>query len=713
MADSCSALLKCLGPVVIPGTKENDGPGNPGLEFPLPAGFPLTAEQLQEVTSAAVKHSLLPFLWSATPLPAGLFPRETGEAAELLREHVNQQLSNPEKQVQLFSEVKLQPVHAGQEEIAVAIETITNRVKKTEQELMAAGKKVTVLKTFRRKMEYLGSQPAALQLLAETAWFPQARLVQRVARALTVLTGKKRLGSAVAAIAARVVVTRSFKMDSDLESNVACQTSPAGSKAGVNNTVLPQLPVTLPFHSTDYRYRPVAFPLLENKYTFRYPSCEQLTLALRGKDSSFTLASTAALTAEARYEKLACAVNAGKKEAFQRGLSRTRSYLVDELPWAVTGRCIKDKVEQLEQNDLFSGYLEKSPLIEIKLSPRLLSKIRNGAELQQIMLVPPDSPANFPTCRLILKGTPYQLYHRDKTSPDVPSPEKGDIPVFPVIPLDGVDLDLLADFTRYDGIETGNLPLPVQRDLRELFSSACLSLDVNRLGSEQALVFGGWCHGQFYQLARDYQNALNAQFQRWASHLEVLDGETSRLNRRLARYRNKGHPVDTDWYRRRVKELRCVNRRKHELKKAAYLRAAETIYKLITETRPDFFFYEDLQGLSTRGKRGSFAKLLTWMLTRIDAVMELVENWCQASGVATRFKKLDARNTSSIHNRCGGRLLRGSGQWDNAPCKRCGQIINTHVNAAFNLIIRGLTRYLDLILSGLEFPPDQLPSLSA
>ncbi|MHA1449927.1 MAG: hypothetical protein ACTSP4_10955 [Candidatus Hodarchaeales archaeon] len=42
------------------------------------------------------------------------------------------------------------------------------------------------------------------------------------------------------------------------------------------------------------------------------------------------------------------------------------------------------------------------------------------------------------------------------------------------------------------------------------------------------------------------------------------------------------------------------------------------------------------------------------MLTRVDALMELVENWCRASGITIRFIKLDARNTSKYHRQCGG-----------------------------------------------------------
>jgi len=279
--------------------------------------------------------------------------------------------------------------------------------------------------------------------------------------------------------------------------------------------------------------------------------------------------------------------------------------------------------------------------------------------------------------------------------------------VFPRIPEKKADLTILDQFKPFkslaDLVNHGKpLPRTVQHQLQDIFTSSCLGMDVNRLGSDWALTFGGWCHGNFYSLAHGYQKDLNARFRQWAADIDVLEREISCLNRKLDRYRQKDHPLDTDWYRKRSKEHGCIHGKKRKLEAAAYLQAAEIIYTVIESTRPSYFFYEDLKGLSPRGKKGSFARLLTWMLTHNCSVLKLVESWCHASGIYTTFHEIDARNTSKFHVSCGGRLSRGLGQWDFAPCTRCHATVNTHENASFKLIMRGLARFL-------HFPLDHLP----
>ncbi len=57
-------------------------------------------------------------------------------------------------------------------------------------------------------------------------------------------------------------------------------------------------------------------------------------------------------------------------------------------------------------------------------------------------------------------------------------------------------------------------------------------------------------------------------------------------------------------------------------------------------------------------------------------------------------------HTSTLHYGCGGSLVRQPGQYDVAPCKKCGQQVNTHSNAAQNIAS----------LSGTLLPPDSFPS---
>lgn len=63
-----------------------------------------------------------------------------------------------------------------------------------------------------------------------------------------------------------------------------------------------------------------------------------------------------------------------------------------------------------------------------------------------------------------------------------------------------------------------------------------------------------------------------------------------------------------------------------------------------------------------------------------------------ATIISKRTVKLvlvDPRNTSRLHNNCGGTLNRGSTSYDYAPCKKCNAKVNTHINAAKNIVQKG------------------------
>ena len=51
-----------------------------------------------------------------------------------------------------------------------------------------------------------------------------------------------------------------------------------------------------------------------------------------------------------------------------------------------------------------------------------------------------------------------------------------------------------------------------------------------------------------------------------------------------------------------------------------------------------------------------------------------------------KLKKVSAYNSSKIHVDCGGTLKRDRDSYDIAPCSGCGEMVNTHKNAAIYLV---------------------------
>ncbi len=59
------------------------------------------------------------------------------------------------------------------------------------------------------------------------------------------------------------------------------------------------------------------------------------------------------------------------------------------------------------------------------------------------------------------------------------------------------------------------------------------------------------------------------------------------------------------------------------------------------------------------------------------------------SGRQIKLIQINPSSTSIYHYKCKGRLSREQYHYDNALCTKCGNIINTHFNAAQNIRDKG------------------------
>ena len=100
------------------------------------------------------------------------------------------------------------------------------------------------------------------------------------------------------------------------------------------------------------------------------------------------------------------------------------------------------------------------------------------------------------------------------------------------------------------------------------------------------------------------------------------------------------------------------------------------------------------------GTRGALAKAIYTMPDSLFIYKKAVWLASLELGYDVQLEAVHPYHTSTIHYGCGGLLTRQKGQYDVAPCKKCGQKVPTHANAAKNIAS----------LQGIFLPPDSFPS---
>jgi hypothetical protein len=85
------------------------------------------------------------------------------------------------------------------------------------------------------------------------------------------------------------------------------------------------------------------------------------------------------------------------------------------------------------------------------------------------------------------------------------------------------------------------------------------------------------------------------------------------------------------------------------------------------------------------GTKGALAKAIYTMPDSLFIYKKAVRLASQELGYDVQLESVLPYHTSTLHYGCGGTLVRGRNQYDVAPCKKCGQKVNTHSNAAQNI----------------------------
>jgi len=85
------------------------------------------------------------------------------------------------------------------------------------------------------------------------------------------------------------------------------------------------------------------------------------------------------------------------------------------------------------------------------------------------------------------------------------------------------------------------------------------------------------------------------------------------------------------------------------------------------------------------GTKGALAKAIYTMPDSLFIYQKAVWLASQELGYKVQLESVLPYHTSTIHYGCGGTLVRNQGQYDYAPCKKCGLKVNTHTNATHNI----------------------------
>ncbi len=271
--------------------------------------------------------------------------------------------------------------------------------------------------------------------------------------------------------------------------------------------------------------------------------------------------------------------------------------------------------------------------LKLKLHKKVVEKIKKGAEIEQILVHPPQTAAKHTTAVLQLSGNATNL------------------------------------------ISPPNVIIPsLQRSLVHV-----LGYDLNRL-SDQAVTFGALDANKIEIPLRSVYSSKLKTISRINLSLKSCDSNVACIQQALHRYGD-----DLKRSRKLSSELRLLHRRRQNLKKEAESLIAQEIYSKIHYYNPKIVAYEDLKGLSTRGKRGKLAKIVNYMCKRSDALAMRIKDWYSVQSQSPLLKSVDPRNTSKIHFNCGGTIQRTIQNWDRAPCNQCAKMVNTQLNAPLRI----------------------------
>jgi len=217
-----------------------------------------------------------------------------------------------------------------------------------------------------------------------------------------------------------------------------------------------------------------------------------------------------------------------------------------------------------------------------------------------------------------------------------------------------------------------------------LTAANILGLDVNRVGK--------------HMLSFSNEVPLDSRLRSLSNHyLSLTRKEIPRLSNSL---KTKGKQKDSYGYIKTKGELnRIYNKRTNIIKEIKRI-IPHYIAGVIIKSKCKFFCIEEFRK-NPRGKRGALAKAIYNMPYEDNIFEKAVQIATHILSYKVKLVYVSARNTSKYHYSCRGVIQRDLKNYDYALCKKCGERVNTHINAAKNIAKKGET-----IIKQIKLPLD-------
>jgi len=276
---------------------------------------------------------------------------------------------------------------------------------------------------------------------------------------------------------------------------------------------------------------------------------------------------------------------------------------------------------------------------QILFPSKVVEYIRNGAEIKVFQVSSGSAPSFKPRVDVILEGT-HDCFHSSTLLhnylPQIPGGRKRVL---------GLDINRLGPY-----MVVFNIPVPLPKDLLKLAQ-------------------------RYQQLTNKVLKELDKGF---FHKRKVYDSRgTCKLKSEL-----------NNVYQRRSRLLREITRRlPHFLAAVMVKKQCQTLKVEELTTDPS-------------GSKGALAKAIYTMPDNLYIYKKAVWLASLELDYDVQLKAVPPYYTSSKHHGCGGTIARDKQYYDVAPCSKCGQQVNTHENATFNIAS----------LKGTLLPHDLFPS---
>jgi len=213
--------------------------------------------------------------------------------------------------------------------------------------------------------------------------------------------------------------------------------------------------------------------------------------------------------------------------------------------------------------------------------------------------------------------------------------------------------------------------------------TSILGIDINRLGQ--------------YMVAFNIPVTLPPDLLDLAAHYEHLSTKVlDELNRGFLRKRKEYDPHGCCKLKG---ELNRVYTRRHRIIREITRLLPHFLAAVMVKKKCKVLKIESLT-VDPTGTKSALAKAIYTMPDSLFIYKKAVWLASIELGYDVQLEAVRPYHTSTIHYGCGGVLSRQQGQYDVAPCKKCGQKVNTHANAAQNIAS----------LKGILHPSDSFPS---